>query len=151
MIILNRSLSWVLALCRISSSVVGLISGVPTSAAPRLVLQISDLHLRRYPIHKEHPQTISRLQQKSSWATYLVLSNITRSTAKVKTKKKKGGGTNEFTSLLKANNFDCTGKITKKGKQIPYDSDNGDIYLPDKATASIGNIWADNNQNIENK
>ena len=29
---------------------VGLISGVPTSAAPRLVLQISDLHLRRYPI-----------------------------------------------------------------------------------------------------
>ena len=31
---------------------VGLISGVPTSAAPRLVLQISDLHLRRYPIHK---------------------------------------------------------------------------------------------------
>ena len=52
MIILNRSLSWVVALCRISSSVVGLISGVPTSAAPRLVLQISDLHLRRYPIHK---------------------------------------------------------------------------------------------------
>ena len=50
MIILNRSLSWVVALCRISSSVVGLISGVPTSAAPRLVLQISDLHLRRYPI-----------------------------------------------------------------------------------------------------
>ena len=48
MIILNRSLSWVVALCRISSSVVGLISGVPTSAAPRLVLQISDLHLRRY-------------------------------------------------------------------------------------------------------
>ena len=52
MIILNRSLSWVVALCRISSSVVGLISGVPTSAAPRLVLQISDLHLRRYPILK---------------------------------------------------------------------------------------------------
>ena len=51
MIILNRSLSWVVALCRISSSAVGLISGVPTSAAPRLVLQISDLHLRRYPIH----------------------------------------------------------------------------------------------------
>ena len=50
MIILNRSMSWVVALCRISSSVVGLISGVPTSAAPRLVLQISDLHLRRYPI-----------------------------------------------------------------------------------------------------
>ena len=48
--ILNRSLSGVVALCRISSSVVGLISGVPTSAAPRLVLQISDLHLRRYPI-----------------------------------------------------------------------------------------------------
>ena len=46
----NKSLSWVVALCRILSLVVGLISGVPTSAAPRLVLQISDLHLRRYPI-----------------------------------------------------------------------------------------------------
>ena len=58
MIILNRSLSWVVALCRISSSVVGLISGVPTSAAPRLVLQISDLHLRRYPI-----RTVQRVRQ----------------------------------------------------------------------------------------
>ena len=37
---------------------VGLISGVPTSAAPRLVLQISDLHLRRYPIHNAHLQVV---------------------------------------------------------------------------------------------
>ena len=39
------------ALCRISSSVAGLISGERTSATPRSVLQISDRHLRRYPIH----------------------------------------------------------------------------------------------------
>ena len=38
------------ALCRISSSVAGLISGERTSATPRSVLQISDRHLRRYPI-----------------------------------------------------------------------------------------------------
>ena len=41
------------ALCRISSSVAGLISGERTSATPRSVLQISDRHLRRYPIHKD--------------------------------------------------------------------------------------------------
>ena len=39
------------ALCRISSSVAGLIPGERTSATPRSVLQISDRHLRRYPIH----------------------------------------------------------------------------------------------------
>ena len=39
------------ALCRISSSVAGLISGERTSATPRSVLQISDRHLGRYPIH----------------------------------------------------------------------------------------------------
>ena len=38
------------ALCRISSSVAGLIPGERTSATPRSVLQISDRHLRRYPI-----------------------------------------------------------------------------------------------------
>ena len=32
--------------------------GVPTSAAPRLVLQISDLHLRRYPIHNAPLQVV---------------------------------------------------------------------------------------------
>ena len=37
-------------LCRISSSVAGLIPGERTSATPRFVLQISDRHLRRYPI-----------------------------------------------------------------------------------------------------
>ena len=40
------------ALCRISSSVAGLIPGERTSAPPRSVLQISDRHLRRYSIHK---------------------------------------------------------------------------------------------------
>ena len=39
------------ALCRISSSVAGLIPGERTSATPRSVLQISDRHLGRYPIH----------------------------------------------------------------------------------------------------
>ena len=39
------------AFCRISSSVAGLIPGERTSATPRSVLQISDRHLRRYPIH----------------------------------------------------------------------------------------------------
>ena len=39
------------ALCRISSSVAGLISGERTSATPRSVLQVSDRHLGRYPIH----------------------------------------------------------------------------------------------------
>ena len=39
------------ALCWISSSVAGLIPGERTSATPRSVLQISDRHLRRYPIH----------------------------------------------------------------------------------------------------
>ena len=38
------------ALCRISSSVAGLIPGERTSATPRSVLQISDRHLGRYPI-----------------------------------------------------------------------------------------------------
>ena len=38
------------ALCRISSSVAGLIPGERTSATPRSVLQISDRHLRRYPL-----------------------------------------------------------------------------------------------------
>ena len=38
------------ALCRISSSVASLIPGERTSATPRSVLQISDRHLRRYPI-----------------------------------------------------------------------------------------------------
>ena len=38
------------ALCRISSSVAGLIPGERTSATPRSVLQISDHHLRRFPI-----------------------------------------------------------------------------------------------------
>ena len=41
------------ALCRISSSVAGLIPGERTSATPRSVLQISDRHLRRYPIHSD--------------------------------------------------------------------------------------------------
>ena len=40
------------ALCRISSSVAGLIPGERTSATPRSVLQISDRHLRRYPIRR---------------------------------------------------------------------------------------------------
>ena len=44
----SRSLTFSL-LCQISSSVVGLISGAWTSAAPWFLLQISDLHLRRYP------------------------------------------------------------------------------------------------------
>ena len=39
------------ALCRISSSVAGLIPGERTSATPRSVLQISDRHLGRYPLH----------------------------------------------------------------------------------------------------
>ena len=39
------------ALCRISSSVAGLIPGERTSATPRSVLQVSDRHLRRYPLH----------------------------------------------------------------------------------------------------
>ena len=39
------------ALCRILSSAAGLIPGERTSATPRSVLQISDRHLRRYPIH----------------------------------------------------------------------------------------------------
>ena len=38
------------ASCRISSSVAGLIPGERTPATPRSVLQISDRHLRRYPI-----------------------------------------------------------------------------------------------------
>ena len=44
------------ALCRISSSVAGLIPGERTSATPRSVLQISDRHLRRYPIHNAAAQ-----------------------------------------------------------------------------------------------
>ena len=43
------------ALCRISSSVAGLIPGERTSATPRSVLQISDRHLRRYPIRSNRP------------------------------------------------------------------------------------------------
>ena len=39
------------ALCRISCSVAGLIPGERTSASPRSVLQVSDRHLRRYPLH----------------------------------------------------------------------------------------------------
>ena len=46
------------ALCRISSSVAGLIPGERTSATPRSVLQISDRHLRRYPIHNAHMQVV---------------------------------------------------------------------------------------------
>ena len=42
------------ALCRISSSVAGLIPGERTSATPRSVLQISDRHLRRYPLRNDH-------------------------------------------------------------------------------------------------
>ena len=42
------------ALCRISSSVAGLIPGERTSATPWSVLQISDRHLRRYPLHNAH-------------------------------------------------------------------------------------------------
>ena len=49
------------ALCRISSSVAGLIPGERTSATPRSVLQISDRHLRRYPIRRStlSPQRLS--------------------------------------------------------------------------------------------
>ena len=39
------------ALCRISSSVADLMPGERTSAPPRSVLQVSDCHLRRYPLH----------------------------------------------------------------------------------------------------
>ena len=58
------------ALCRISCSVAGLIPGERTSATPRSVLQVSDRHLRRYPIHNactggryptsERPRSLSR-------------------------------------------------------------------------------------------
>ena len=48
------------ALCRISSSVAGLIPGERTSATPRSVLQISDRYLRRYPIRSVEENLINR-------------------------------------------------------------------------------------------
>ena len=54
------------ALCRISSSVAGLIPGERTSATPRSVLQISDCHLRRYPIRSDCAGQVSALSLLSS-------------------------------------------------------------------------------------
>ena len=54
------------ALCRISSSVAGLIPGERTSATPRSVLQISDRHLRRYPIRIELRNSSSELPDPGS-------------------------------------------------------------------------------------
>ena len=58
------------ALCRISSSVAGLIPGERTSATPRSVLHISDRHLRRYPIHNQH----KRQNKQSHWSQHFLVS-----------------------------------------------------------------------------
>ena len=58
-------------LCRISCSVAGLIPGERTSATPRSVLQISDRHLRRYPILNEHRHLGLILSSDLRWSAYI--------------------------------------------------------------------------------
>ena len=57
------------ALCRISSSVAGLIPGERTSATPRSVLQISDRHLRRYPIRNGRVASKDSTSRWCSWTS----------------------------------------------------------------------------------
>ena len=58
------------ALCRISCSVAGLIPGERTSATPRSVLQVSDRHLRRYPIHSACAKCSELGAQIRGWCTF---------------------------------------------------------------------------------